>query len=401
MSFSFPHHPHPWRYFYLASVAARIALYSPAWAVFYIPSCNRPRLSWSYGRALLHRVFSYAVEHAFKTGPWFLVPSPGRPGVDNAVLVPGAPDVLHGEIRDIAVRNDVQLDAPVLAYWYGAPGETLETLNRPARPGERVILNLHGGGYIIETAGPRGLFVGWIRDTIRSPGSPVARALMPEYRLSSTTPFKEENAFPAALIDAVASYQYLLSLGFESSNITVSGDSAGGHLALCLVRYICLVGLPPPRDLILLSPGPEWRESSHDGPDSSFVLNAQSDYARTYFGSGYIARALSGKALPLEDFSANPWLSPGSLDVAEDSIADWFRRFPRTLFLAGGAESMLDAIRCLRDRMLRDMGKERLEYVEVEDATHDWMNMFIVKPLFWEPERTLTMQRIVDFLNRT
>lgn len=149
MAFSFPYRARPWRELCLASIPLRVALYTPFWALYYIPASNRPRAAWSLGRALLHRVFKFAVEAAFTTGPAFLAPCPGMPGKNGAVLVPAAPHAVRGEIRELAQSNGVALNAPVLAYWYGPRGDAR------AAPGERVILNLHGGGYIVRHGLPR------------------------------------------------------------------------------------------------------------------------------------------------------------------------------------------------------------------------------------------------------
>lgn len=46
------------------------------------------------------------------------------------------------------------------------------------------------------------------------------------------------SAFPASLLDALAGYQYLLSLGFEPKNIMLCGDSAGANACLALSRYL-------------------------------------------------------------------------------------------------------------------------------------------------------------------
>ena len=56
----------------------------------------------------------------------------------------------------------------------------------------------------------------------------------PQYRLSSGP----KGRFPAALQDAVIAYPYLLGLGIAATNITLSGDSAGGHIIIALLRYL-------------------------------------------------------------------------------------------------------------------------------------------------------------------
>ena len=59
-------------------------------------------------------------------------------------------------------------------------------------------------------------------------------AVLPQYRLSSNS----HGEFPAALQDAITSYSSLLNMGISPQRIIVSGDSAGGHLAISLLRYL-------------------------------------------------------------------------------------------------------------------------------------------------------------------
>jgi acetyl esterase/lipase len=47
-----------------------------------------------------------------------------------------------------------------------------------------------------------------------------------------------ETAYPAQLLDALSGYAYLRSLGFESENIILIGDSSGAHIHLGLARYL-------------------------------------------------------------------------------------------------------------------------------------------------------------------
>lgn len=80
-----------------------------------------------------------------------------------------------------------------------------------------------------------------------------------EYRLSSCRLAPpQSNPCPAAIIDAIAGYRYLVQeVGFEPQNIILSGDSAGGNIAFGLALYFAkskLPGLPPPGRLLLFSP---------------------------------------------------------------------------------------------------------------------------------------------------
>ena len=87
------------------------------------------------------------------------------------------------------------------------------------------------------------------------------RAFQLEYRLSQGPPLPSENPFPAALIDAVAGYHYLVKvMGFNPSNILLVGESAGAGLAITLLRYLIqhVPSLPPPAATLLASPGADW-----------------------------------------------------------------------------------------------------------------------------------------------
>lgn len=217
------------------------------------------------------------------------------------------------------------------------------------------------------------------------------RVFQIEYRLSQGPPLSPENAFPAALIDAVAGYHYLVKvMGFKPSNILLMGESAGGGLAITFLRYIMNVVplLPPPAALLLMSPGADWG-SSHWGPESSVATNRRSDFIGP-FHSGYPARALLG-SLPLSEVDSNPWISPASKYVHK--VDGWFNGFPPTLIVTGGMEMLRDSNRFLRDRMRAEMG-DRLTYTEVESATHIFMNF-----TWHEPERTEGLKYVAKWLS--
>jgi acetyl esterase/lipase len=107
----------------------------------------------------------------------------------------------------------------------------------------------------METAHPDGastpVFTGLLDKT-----KTVNRLFSLEYRLSSSAPFLTANPFPAALIDAITGYNYLISgARFEPGNIIIVADSAGGHLALTFLRYLVETSvLPVPGAFIGLSP---------------------------------------------------------------------------------------------------------------------------------------------------
>jgi epsilon-lactone hydrolase len=123
------------------------------------------------------------------------------------------------------------------------------------------ILHLHGGWFNIGSAGAYRNFVGHIA---RSAG---VAAFVPEYRLAP------EHPFPAAIEDAWASLGGLAELSVQ--RIAVTGDSAGGNLALSLLSLVaaspatCLrlvgaVALSPVTDLALK--GISWQTRAQADP---------------------------------------------------------------------------------------------------------------------------------------
>lgn len=64
-----------------------------------------------------------------------------------------------------------------------------------------------------------------------------------------------DTAFPAPLIDALSGYLYLVNtLHFEPRNIILCGESAGGHVALMLARYLSQLDLPLPGYISAMAP---------------------------------------------------------------------------------------------------------------------------------------------------
>jgi acetyl esterase/lipase len=312
-------------------------------------------------------------------------------GVKGA-WVEATPHLIIGEVASWASVANVK-PTRIPGYWYDKPGADIPIGQKPM-PGEKVIYCLHGGGYIQFSAHPNDSIGIIIRNIIQH-CQPVQRAFALEYRLSSTDPLPSANSFPAALIDAIAGYDYLVNtVGFDPSNIIVEGDSAGGNLTLALTRYLVehrdRPEIPaPPSRLILISP---WADlsNSHDGPNSSLTTNANADYLNTmrvlWSKQSFVGPHGLGAA------TSNRYISPAS-----KSLTTSFKGFPRTFITAGGAEVLYDSIVTLKNRMVADMGEGDREgqvtYYEAPEAAHDYLAF----PWF-EPERTETLQAIGKWL---
>jgi acetyl esterase/lipase len=120
----------------------------------------------------------------------------------------------------------------VPAEWIFAPG---------FEP-DRVILYLHGGGYVFGSIRSHRELISRIS---REAG---ARALAVDYRLAP------EHPFPAAVDDAAAAYRWLLSQGFRPEKIAIVGDSAGGGLTVATLVALRDAGDPLPGAAACFSP---------------------------------------------------------------------------------------------------------------------------------------------------
>ena len=215
----------------------------------------------------------------------------------------------------------------------------------------------------------------------------LSRAFQIDFRLSQGPPLPVEAPFPAALIDVIAGYHYLVNtLGFEPRNICILGESAGGTLAIALIRYLIMYipSLPPPGSMFLLSPTADWG-SSHMGQGSSFQSHMKSDFIRNFFLSGYPVRALLGN-LPASTVDTSFWISPASHHLGK--TAGLFAGFPPTLIVSGSAELTLDAMKTLRDRMETDIGED-VTYLEAPESSHTLLSY-----AWHEPEKTETFAKV-------
>ncbi|HUW70961.1 MAG TPA: alpha/beta hydrolase [bacterium] len=123
-----------------------------------------------------------------------------------------------------------------------AGGVAAEWVVPPSARTDTAVLHLHGGGYVSGSARLERLLASGLA------ASAEARVLVPDYRLAP------EHPFPAALDDAVAAYRFLLHTGYKVDSIVVSGDSAGGGLAMALVLSLRDAGEPLPAAMVLMSP---------------------------------------------------------------------------------------------------------------------------------------------------
>lgn len=107
---------------------------------------------------------------------------------------------------------------------------------------EKVLLYIHGGGFVIGSPHSHRALAGKIAKGISS------NCLLIDYRKAP------ENPFPAALDDAFFAYSHLLEEGYKPEHIVVVGDSAGGGLTIALQYELKEHDIPLPLCSVLLSP---------------------------------------------------------------------------------------------------------------------------------------------------
>ena len=196
----------------------------------------------------------------------------------------------------------------------------------------RVIYQLHGGGYI----GPmKNIYRDFaVYYSKKSMGGDV---LTIDYRVAPEYPY------PAALLDAVAAYQWLLEeRQYAPEKIVVAGDSAGGGLALALVMYLRDHKIPMPAGVVLMSP---WTDLTCSGESHETNFHRDPQFGGTtdnlLHNSVYI-----GDADPTE-----PYLSP---------MFGWFEKLPPVLMQVGSEEVLLSDTLVVADKIRAAKGKLRV-----------------------------------------
>lgn len=191
-----------------------------------------------------------------------------------------------------------------------------------------------------------------------------------------------DSAFPAQLLDALAGFVYLLSLGFESRNISLIGDSSGAHIHLALWRHLSEIGqtkevypgLPGALLLVSVCWGLAPRTRSRIDPDaqpSSDLSHAPAQSKPTDFLVPYInQRAIPSltRHYPTNATSTNPYFSPavaGSFESlawlqAQHGVRVWIQ-YSTTELLAPDQEKLVRKMRA---------GGVKLEVDVIEGGAH-------------------------------
>ncbi|HEY1259537.1 MAG TPA: alpha/beta hydrolase [Stellaceae bacterium] len=223
-----------------------------------------------------------------------------------------------------------------------ANGVAAEWTATPQADPARVILYLHGGGYV---SGSIASHRHMVAEAGREAG---ARTLALAYRLAP------EHPFPAALDDALAGYRHLLAQGIEARHIAVAGDSAGGGLTVALLVSLRDAGLPLPACAWCISP---WVDLEMRGASMTTKADIDPLIQKPYLSE--LAAAYLGGADPRSPLAAPIHAELGGL--------------PPLLIQVGSAETLLDDAVALAGRAGAANVMVRLEI---------WPDMIHAWPLF-------------------
>lgn len=206
------------------------------------------------------------------------------------------PDVLEALLSRVRRYDVVRPPRRIRRRWaheeLAADGAPLHLLQRGAAPAPRVLLYLHGGGYMV---GPAALHWHGAAEIAAKGRADLAMLIYPK------TPGHDHRATIAAAVAAYAT----LSERYGAENIVVGGDSAGGGLVASLLCVLRDRGLVQPRAALLVSP---WLDLSMSDPASR--AQARTDLMLTIEGAIAAGRLYAGE-LPTDD----PLVSPRFADT--------------------------------------------------------------------------------------
>ena len=258
------------------------------------------------------------------------------------------------------IMSVLPMDDDIQTERVGVNGVPAEWIWAPESQEDRVILYLHGGGYLFGSARTHRVMLAHLARAAK------ARVLALDYRLAPEIPF------PAPVEDSVSAYQWLLSKGIAPEKMAFSGDSAGGGLVIAALVALRAVGEPMPAAGVCIS---AWTDMESTG--TSMTTNAETDPSVSKERLLRIAKVyLDGK-----DPRA-PLASPIHADLTG---------LPPLLLQVGSIEVLLDDSTLLKTRA-NEAGVP-VEMEVWEDMPHVWHHY---APIL--PEARKAISKIGDFV---
>ena len=184
---------------------------------------------------------------------------------------------------------------------------------------DRVMLYLHGGGYVGGSIWTHRKMVGHLAKAIG------CQALLPSYD------YAFESKFPRQIEQAVTAFEWLTEQGIKPEHTIGAGDSAGAGLIVAATMKRRDAGRPLPAALLNIS---GWHDMSQSG--RSYETNREKDAFFQKASVDMLASLVLGEA-----DARNPLASPIFADLTG---------LPPIYLQVGGDETLLDDSRILAER---------------------------------------------------
>ena len=160
------------------------------------------------------------------------------------------PEIMQ-QYRKTLAESDLEaghLPEEITLEWINLNGVRTAKLTYDGAPKEKVLFHIHGGGWCggVPCTGLQGM---------------ISLQQMLGYNMVSIEyGLAPEHPFPEGLYDCVHAYQGLLSQGYQSEDIALIGESAGGYYCLAMTQYLRDHSQPLPSGLCLISPGADMKD---------------------------------------------------------------------------------------------------------------------------------------------
>ncbi len=189
---------------------------------------------------------------------------------------PGKKDYEAARRGEIATAAYERLPKGVTLRHEALGGVPAEWVEKDGNPTDRIVLYIHGGGFVTGCSEARRGFTGHVA------GKLGFNLVSIDYRLAP------EQSFPAGPEDCLAAYRALLEL-FPAEKIVLLGESAGGNLVLSLLVQIKREGIPFPAACFAIAPTvqydrelPSYRDNL---PTDCIVTNLTDEVCDVYLRS--------------------------------------------------------------------------------------------------------------------
>lgn len=191
----------------------------------------------------------------------------------------------------------------------GVPTHVVTPENMPMSSHDRVLLNLHGGGFNSDS--------GSYTESIPIAAYSRVKVVAVLYRLAP------EHPFPAAVDDSITVYKALLRV-YQPEHVVIYGTSAGAILTAEVAVKLKQLGLPMPAAL--------------------GIFSGMGDFARNGDSMAmYSLRGLAGHLDPPEPGAHDPYYA-GSTDAKDPVLSPIYadlHGLPPTLFITSGRDLLL------------------------------------------------------------